>query len=69
MSEGRSDRWISPEEYLALERPAEFRSEYRDGRIRRMPPSNLAHNRIVTNLMVDLWGQLKDRPMPSWPST
>lgn len=52
-------RWISPEEYLTLERLAEIRGEYRDGRIRRLRPSNLAHNRIVTNLIGEIGNQLK----------
>jgi Uma2 family endonuclease len=46
---------VTPEEYLARERHAEFRSEYVDGRIVAMTPGvSLPHNVIAGNLYVGL---------------
>jgi Uma2 family endonuclease len=51
----------SPEEYLAMEREAEFKSEYIDGEIIAMVGASERHNLIVTNLVIDLGTQLKKR--------
>jgi Uma2 family endonuclease len=40
----------TPEEYLALEEKAEFKSEYHDGDIIPMTGGSLNHNEIITNL-------------------
>lgn len=40
----------SPEEYLALEEKAEFKSEYHDGEIIPMTGGSFNHNEIITNL-------------------
>ena len=53
---------ITPEEYLALERKAETRSEYLDGEMFPMPGVTLQHVRIVVNLLVYLNTQFRDRP-------
>lgn len=47
-------RYYSPEEYLALEAEADFRSEYRDGEIVPMAGGTTNHNEIITNLCVVL---------------
>ncbi|MBD1847132.1 Uma2 family endonuclease [Cyanobacteria bacterium FACHB-63] len=41
---------VSPEEYLELERKAEFRSEYRNGEIIPMTGGTIDHNRIAGNV-------------------
>lgn len=41
---------VTPEEYLELERKAEFRSEYRDGEMIQMTGGTINHNRIAGNL-------------------
>jgi len=41
---------VNPEEYLELERQAEFRSEYRDGEIVQMTGGTIDHNRIAGNV-------------------
>lgn len=51
----------TPEEYLALERAAEFKSEYFNGEIFAMSGASLRHVLIVTNLVVELATQLKKR--------
>jgi Uma2 family endonuclease len=47
-------RLFTPDEYLILERRAEFKSEYFDGEIFAMSGATLAHNQIATNLLVEL---------------
>jgi Uma2 family endonuclease len=54
-------QWISPEEYLALERQAQTRSEYWNGQVRPKPSANRAHNLIVVNLLCHLSDQLKSK--------
>jgi Uma2 family endonuclease len=52
----------TPEEYLALERNAEFRSEYIDGRIIAMTGGSIPHNYIVGNVYAGLLARLSGRP-------
>ena len=52
---------ISPEEYLALERQAETKSEYLDGEIFAMTGASRKHNRLSVNLTVALDSQLRDK--------
>ncbi len=51
----------TPEEYLALERHAEFKSEYLDGRIIAMTGASLEHADIVLNVGSELRGRLRPR--------
>lgn len=51
----------TPEEYLALERAAEYKSEYFNGEIFAMSGASRRHVLIVTNLVVQLATQLKKR--------
>ena len=52
----------TPEQYLALERKAEFKSEYIDGGIHPMPGVSRWHSRIVMNLSRVLDTMFLDRP-------
>lgn len=54
--------YISPEEYLAREREAEYKSEYFDGEIFAMAGASEPHNVIVSNIAAELHAQLKQRP-------
>lgn len=56
------DRLLTPEEYLAIERNAEYKSEYFAGEMFAMAGANRRHNRIVTNLIVGLDTKLKELP-------
>ena len=47
-------RYYTPEEYLALEETAEYKSEYYRGEIFAMAGASINHNRIVSNLNVIL---------------
>lgn len=53
---------MTPEEYLALERAAERKSEYRDGEIVGMTGASRRHSLITANLIRELGQQLKGRP-------
>ena len=60
----------TPEEYLALERNAEFRSEYIDGQIISMSPGAARpHNLIVAALTSRLETHLLDGPCEAYTST
>ncbi len=53
--------FLSPEEYLALERSSELRHEYVDGQMVAMTGASRNHSLIVTNLSGELRQQLKGR--------
>jgi len=52
---------ITPEEYLALERKAEIKSEYLDGEMFAMSGATREHNRVVLNIATDLTFQFRGR--------
>jgi len=54
--------YISPDEYLRLERQAEYKSEYLNGERFAMSGASRQHNLITTNISRELSQQLKDRP-------
>lgn len=53
---------ITPEEYLALERKAQYKSEYLNGEIFAMSGASREHNLISMNIGATLHGQLRERP-------
>lgn len=53
---------ISPEEYLAIERAAERKSEYWNGEMFALAGASERHGTIVANLVFSLVGALKGRP-------
>ncbi|MFL6208079.1 MAG: Uma2 family endonuclease [Pyrinomonadaceae bacterium] len=53
--------YITPAEYLALERQAEHKSEYYDGEIFAMTGASQEHNLITVNVVSELHAQLKKR--------
>lgn len=55
-------RYYTPEEYLAQEEVAEFRSEYRDGEIVPMTGGSINHNQIALNVSASLKFALRGRP-------
>jgi Uma2 family endonuclease len=52
----------TPEEYLTLERQAEYKSEYLDGQIYAMTGASREHNVITLNTAAELRAQLRGRP-------
>jgi Uma2 family endonuclease len=54
--------YLRPEEYLALERESEFKSEYLDGEIIAMTGASRQHNLISLNVGSELRQQLRGSP-------
>jgi Uma2 family endonuclease len=60
--------YLSPEEYLAIERQAEYKSEYVDGVMYAMAGGSERHNLIAGNLITELNIQLRKAPCRVYPS-
>src|SRR5215813_12846108 len=54
--------FLTPEEYLELDRKAEVRSEYYDGEIFPVEAATREHALILTNLVMGLGGQVRSKP-------
>jgi len=54
--------YLTPEQYLEIERAAEYKSEYYDGEMFAMAGAREAHNLIAMNLGASLHQQLRARP-------
>jgi Uma2 family endonuclease len=59
---------LTPDQYLARERGAEFKCEYFRGEIFAMAGASARHNLIVLNTGAVLRDQLRDRPCRVYPS-
>lgn len=59
---------LTPEEYLAIERKAEYKSEYIDGEIVAMTGASRRHNLIAVNITREITQQLKGRPCEGYAS-
>jgi Uma2 family endonuclease len=62
------DDYLSPEEYLSLERRAEFKSEYVDGVTYVIASIDERHNLITANVITALGVQLKATDSKVYPS-
>ena len=62
------DYYLSPKEYLAIERRAEYKSEYVDGVMYAMAGGSERHNLIAANLIIAIGAQLRDHPCRIYPS-
>ena len=60
--------YISPEQYLEMERADERRNEYYDGYVQAMSGASMAHNRIDMNLLTELGNFLKGKKCKALPS-
>lgn len=58
--------YFTPEQYLAMEREAEYKSEYFRGEIFAMSGASEPHNLITWNVAGELRGQLKGRPCKAY---
>ena len=54
-------QYISPEEYLAMERASDMKHEYYNGYVEAMSGASLKHNQIAMNLYGNIFGHLKDK--------
>src|SRR5215218_1727533 len=59
---------LTVEQYLAIERRAEFKSEFYDGEMFAMAGASLEHNRVSKNLSGELYSRLKGGPCESFAS-
>ena len=57
---------LTPEDYLALERSADFKNEYFAGEIFAMTGASEPHNLIVVNVGAEIRQQLKKRPCKAY---
>ncbi len=60
--------FVSPEEYLAVERESDTKSEYFDGVVYAMTGASLHHIQIVSNVNTELSTQLRTRPCRALPN-
>lgn len=60
--------FLTPEQYLEIERRAEYKSEYYKGEMFAMAGAKQAHNLLVGNLVAGLHRQLRSRPCQVYPS-
>ena len=57
--QAQAKSYIEPDDYLAIDSQAEYKSEYFRGEIFAMSGASLRHAEIVTNLVSNLHGQLR----------
>jgi len=60
--------YYTPDEYLALERKAEYKSEYFNGEIFAMTGASRRHNLVAANVLAALHLQLRKRPCEIYSS-
>src|SRR2546423_11056778 len=57
---GQATTYLTPEEYLAIERKAEYKSEYINGEMIAMTGASRIHNLITANIIGEMRQQLKE---------
>lgn len=60
--------FLTPEQYLEIERKAEYKSEYYRGEMFAMAGASLAHNLLLAHLLRDLGQQLRGKSCQICPS-
>ena len=66
MSTAARQTVLSPQEYLALERAAEYKSEYLAGEIYAMSGASRRHNLVTLNIAAELRQQLRSTPCETY---
>jgi len=61
-------KYISPEEYLRMERASQEKHEYFKGEVFAMTRASENHNIVVSSTLAGLYGQLRKRPCQIYPS-
>jgi Uma2 family endonuclease len=59
---------LTPEEYLAIERQAQYKNEYYAGEMFAMAGASKEHNLVAGNVFAALHGQIRNRPCTIYPS-
>ncbi|MEI7557266.1 Uma2 family endonuclease [Candidatus Chlorohelix sp.] len=62
MTSAFSKRFFSPEEYLAMEETADYKSEYYDGAIFAMAGGSFNHNLIASNILAAISRAVAEKP-------
>lgn len=60
--------YVSPEQYLQIERKASFKSEYWSGQMFAMAGASREHNVIVGNVVSGVHSRLRGKPCETYPS-
>ena len=60
--------YLTPQEYLVVEREADIKSEYFNGEMYAMSGASRKHNLIVTNIVAELLQQMKGRACEVYPN-
>ena len=60
--------YLTPEQYLEIERAAEYKSEYYQGEMFAMSGATREHNLIAGNVLAALHPQLRSSPCETYPS-
>jgi Uma2 family endonuclease len=60
--------FLTPEQYLAIEREAKYKSEYYQGEMFAMAGAGWVHNRLVANLIGGFYRQPQQSPCQACPS-
>jgi Uma2 family endonuclease len=60
--------FLTPEQYLEIERKAEYKSQYYRGEMFAMAGASRAHNLLVAHLLRDIGQQLRGKPCEVYPS-
>ena len=61
--------YLTPQQYLAQERKADFKSEYYQGETFAMAGASREHNLIVANILGEVRNALKGRRCEVYPAT
>jgi len=64
----QSKAFLTPEQYLEIERKAEYKSEYYRGEMFAMAGARLVHNLLLAHLLRDIGQQLRGKPCEVCPS-
>ena len=62
MASAVSRTYLTPRQYLAIERKSEIRHEYHRGEVFAMAGASREHNLVALNIASDFRNQLRDRP-------
>ena len=62
------ESYLTPKEYLSIERKAEYKSEYSDGEMYAMSGASREHNLISLNFASELRAQLRGKPCETYTS-
>ena len=60
--------FLTPEQYLEIERKAEYKSQYWRGEMFAMAGASANHNSLAVNLVIDVGGQLRGRDCRAYGS-